>query len=90
MIVFEHCINFLGNGSDNEPAYKVPVGCEDQVESAEDTPSNKTVQPYEITRVQTPGQDLRRLSSKYIQPNKGEGILEYASKSQELGKESQY
>ena len=83
-------MNFLGNGSDNEPANKVPVGCKDQPESLEDTSSNKPVQPYEITRVQPSDQDLRQLSSKYIQPNKGEGFLDYASKSPELGKASQY
>ena len=83
-------MNFPGNGSDNDPAYKFPVGCENQPESLEDTSSNKPVQPYEIMRVPPSDQDLRRLSTKYIQPNMGEGILEYAPKSPELGKESQY
>ena len=83
-------MNFLGNGFNNDPAYQVPVGCENQPESLEDTSSNNPVQPYEITRVQPSDQDLRRLSSKYIQPNKREGILEYTSKTPEFGNESQY
>ena len=69
-------MNFLGNGFNNDPAYQVPVGCENQPESLEDASSNNPVQPYEITRVQPSDQ--------------GEGILECASKSPELGKESQY
>ena len=62
-------MNFPGNGCDNEPAYKVPVGCKDQSEVLEDTSTSKNAQPYEITRVQHSDHDLRRLSSKYIQLN---------------------
>ena len=74
-------MNFPGNGCDNEPAYKVPVGCKDQSEVLEDTSTSKNAQPYEITRVQHSDHDLRRLSSKYILPKTGQAILDNADAS---------